>query len=559
VSFTIDGGALAADIERAFDRLAQFRFAEALWKRQLAVWSNDGGVQQKISNRLGWLSVLDFVKPHVDRIRGFADAIRTGGFTDVVLLGMGGSSLAPEVMRQVLGVAPGSPRFRMLDSVDPEAVRDAMSQASTSLFVFASKSGGTIEPNVMAAEARARVEAAGHTPWGSRVIAITDENTALHKRAIQERFREIFVNPADIGGRYSALSLFGLVPAALMGVDLNRLLDGARTMAEACRAEDPRTNPGLALGAVMGASAEAGRNKLTLIVPRQLESFGLWVEQLVAESTGKEGKGIVPIAGEPLDTKYGADRAAVAVSLGSEAPDAAAVARLRESGAPIVSLSVPDAFGLGAEFFRWEVATATAGWLLRINPFDEPNVQQAKDATRALLDVYQAQRRLPTPEPHTARDGVRLTFSESALQRLDTPSVESFVGLLGRGDYFGLLAFVSPENQDLAAALQRIRAEISRRSGCATMFGYGPRYLHSTGQLHKGGPPSGAFVIVMAPPVEELPIPGEPFSFGVLEQAQALGDFASLEKTGRRALLVQLPKPDAALLEATLLGESRRP
>lgn len=539
-------GALGAEIDRAFDRLSRFRFADALWNRELAVWTSDPGVQQKIANRLGWLTALEHVKRGLDRLRGFAEGVRAGGFTDVVLLGMGGSSLAPEVMRQVLGVAAGYPRFRMLDSVDPHAVRDAMAHAATSLFLFASKSGGTIEPNVMAAEARARVEKAGHTPWASRFVAITDENTALHQRALAERFRDIFVNPSDIGGRYSALSFFGLVPAALMGADVDRLLAGARAMSDACRATDPRANPGVALGAVMAASAAAGRDKLTLVVPPRLAAFGLWVEQLVAESTGKEGKGVVPIAGETPDATYGNDRAAVVVTVGQEAPDAGTVERLRASGAPIVTVHMDDSTALGGEFFRWEVATAAAGWLLGINPFDEPNVQQAKDATRGLLDTYGAQRRLPSPEPHAERGGIRLTLTDAAQQALNAPP-DRFLTALRPGDYFGLLPYVSPADAALATAFDRLRAEVARRTGCATMFGYGPRYLHSTGQLHKGGPATGVFVIVSAAPETDLPIPGEPFSFGVLEQAQALGDFASLERTGRRALLIQMPKPDAAM------------
>jgi glucose-6-phosphate isomerase len=565
VSTTYEPGSLAGEIERALERLTQFRFADALWARELAVWSSDASVQEKIAHRLGWLSVLDFVRPLVDRVRGFGALVREEGFSDVVLLGMGGSSLAPEVMRQVVGGALGYPRFHMLDSVDPDAVRDAMSQAATSLFVVASKSGGTIEPNVMMAEARARVEAAGHTEWGTRFVAITDENTALHRRAAEARFRDIFVNPADIGGRYSALSLFGLVPAALMGADLNRLLDGARAMADACRVTDARANPGLALGAVMAASAEAGRDKLTLVSPPRLASFGLWVEQLVAESTGKQGKGIVPITGETADSTYGRDRSAVVIALDDDPVDLTQVERLRASGAPIATVRMNDVYSLGGEFFRWEVATASAGWLLRINPFDEPNVQQAKDATRALLDQFVAERRLPSPEPHGSRHGARLTLSDAAQQELGSASPDQFLSLLRPGDYFALLAFVPPEASSFAARFDHLRSHVAQRSGCATMFGYGPRYLHSTGQLHKGGPNSGVFVVVTTEPDEDLPIPGEPFSFGVLEQAQALGDFASLDKTGRRALLIQLPRPDAdffgtiadVLLGATPRGESQ--
>jgi hypothetical protein len=449
----------------------------------------------------------------------------------------------------------------MLDSVDPDAVREAMANAATSIFVVASKSGGTIEPNTMLAEARARVEAAGHSQWGARFVAITDENTALHKRATESGFRDIFINPADIGGRYSALSLFGLVPAALMGADVGRLLDGARAMADACRTTDPRTNPGLTLGALMAASAEAGRDKLTLISPPRLESFGLWVEQLVAESTGKEGKGIVPITGETSDAAYGRDRTAAVIALDGDVVDATQVERLRASGAPIATLAMPGVYALGAEFFRWEVATATAGWLLRINPFDEPNVQQAKDATRALLDQYVAHRRLPSPEPHGARNGARLTLSDAAQQALGSAAPDQFLSLLRPGDYFALLGFLSPDASSVAARFARLRSDVAQRTGCATMFGYGPRYLHSTGQLHKGGPNSGVFVVVTAAPEEDLPIPGEPFSFGVLEQAQALGDFASLDKTGRRALLIQLPRPDADFFGSiadVLLGATPR-
>jgi glucose-6-phosphate isomerase/transaldolase/glucose-6-phosphate isomerase len=543
-SFSIEPGNVASQIDAAYAQLEQLQFADALWSRRLDVWTSDPAIQQKIAQRLGWLSVLDFVTPQIDRLRGFAEGVRGEGFTDVVLLGMGGSSLAPEVMHQILGVAPGWPRFRMLDSTDPIAVREAMSHAESSLFILASKSGTTIEPNVMAAEASRRIEAAGHGPWGSRFVAITDENTALHRRALAERFRNIFVNPSDIGGRYSALSFFGLVPASLMGVDLDRLLSSARAMADACRAADPRGNPGLALGALMGAAAQTGRDKLTLVVPDRLASFGLWVEQLVAESTGKEGKGIVPIANESPLARYGDDRAAVAVHKGEEAPDAFIVERLRASGAPLAMLRMPDAAALGAEFFRWEVATAAAGRLLDINPFDEPNVQQAKDATMALLSTYVAEQRLPFPEPHASRNGVRLTLSQAALERLGSETPERFLRVMSAGDYFGLLAYLPPDDGSWKAALARFRAGVGARTNCATMLGYGPRYLHSTGQLHKGGPPTGVFVIVTVTHTEDLPIPGEPYSFGVLEMAQALGDFTSLDRAGRRVLHVHLPSFD---------------
>jgi glucose-6-phosphate isomerase len=293
-AFTIVPRSLRNEFDEACARLDSVRFASALWSRQLDVWNADPRTRSLIANRLGWLQAIEFVTPLVPRLRGFADSVARDGFTDVLLLGMGGSSLAPEVMRQVLS-SDRTLRFRVLDSVDPDAVRSAMSRARDTLFVLASKSGSTIEPNVMAEEAKRRVIAEGHANWGSRFVAITDQDTALHRRAVGEQFRDVFVNPADIGGRYSALSLFGMVPAALMGLDIDALLNGARAMEQACRNERAADNPGLALGALLGAGARSGRDKMMLWVPSHLQSFGLWVEQLVAESTGKHGKGLVPI------------------------------------------------------------------------------------------------------------------------------------------------------------------------------------------------------------------------------------------------------------------------
>ena len=537
----MDPATIASPLEQAFRRLSRAEFSEALWSRRLDVWLDDPTTRKVIANRLGWIGAVEFVTPHLPRLRDAAASVRADGFTDVVLLGMGGLSLAPEVLRRVIGVAPGFPRFRVLDSVDPDAVREALEPAATSLFVLASKSGTTIEPNVMAAEAQRRIRAAGIAEPGSRFIAITDEGTALHQRAQQERFRDVFINPTDIGGRYSALTFFGLVPAALMGIDLEALLAPAREMTTACRETDPRTNPGLALGAMMAAAASVGRAKLTLLLPEPLEPFGLWVEQLVAESTGKQGKGVVPIAGESPEAPFGQDRAFVAVEMNGIGAPAATIERARSTGAPGFRLEMPTALALGAEFFRWEVATATAGFLLDINPFDEPNVQQAKDATRVLLSAYTSQGRLPIPEPHAALDGARVTLSHAAQEALGGASPTSFLRMLGPGDYFGLLVYLPPDDSPFAAPLDDFRAAVGTRSGCATMLGYGPRYLHSTGQLHKGGPNSGVFVIVTAAVAVDLDIPGEPYSYGVLEMAQAAGDFQSLDRAGRRAVHLHLP------------------
>lgn len=551
-TYCLDAGPLATAFEQAAAWLADTRFADALWQRRLDVWEVDAAARRAIANRLGWLGALDFVTPHVDRIRRTAASVCDAGFTDVLLLGMGGSSLAAEVLRHVLGVAPGYPRFRMLDSIDPDAVRAAMDRAPSTLFMLASKSGGTIEPNAMAAEARRLVEAAGHVPYGSRFIAITDEHTVLHRRAIDDRFREVFLNSSDIGGRYSALSFFGLVPAALMGADLEPLLAAARGMEQACRRADVTANPGLALGAFMAAGAGCGRDKLTLLVADRLASLGLWIEQLVAESTGKRGKGIVPITGEPDDAPFGPDRMAVAVSVGSERPSETVLARARAAGTPLLEIEMPGATAIGAEFLRWEVATAAAGALLRINPFDEPNVQEAKDATRALLDSYGATGRLPIPHAQATVEGAALALTGRAEQAIVSRSPLAFLALIAPGDYFALLAYLPPGDPRFATVLQEFRAEVSRRAGCATMAGYGPRYLHSTGQLHKGGADNGVLLIVTAEPAPDLPIPGHPFSFGTLELAQAVGDFQSLDRIGRRALHLHLPRRDPELLRHVL-------
>ena len=538
----IDPGNIEVALEHAYRRLEQCRFADALWTRRLEVWSADRGVQRQIANRLGWLDVSAIVSPHLPRLRAFAESIRDSGVSDIILLGMGGSSLAPEVLRAVIGVAPGFPRFQVLDSVDPDAVRAAMARPATSLFVLASKSGSTIEPNSIAAEAERRVREAGVIEPGSHFVAITDEATALHRRALDQRFREVFINPADIGGRYSALSFFGMVPAALMGIDTHALLSSARAMADACHTDDPRRNPGLALGAVIAAAALSGRDKLTLCLPPRLESFGWWVDQLVAESTGKQGKGIIPISGEAGDVALGDDRVIVRTALGGEPHWSGDVLGERAAHVPTISIDMPDLAALGAEFFRWETATATAGLLLGINPFDEPNVQQAKDATRVLLSTYSAQGRLPVPEPDAAFEGVRMTLTDAARQAAAGPL--TFLRLLRQPDYFGLLAYLPPDAEAFAHVMQELRHDVATKTGCATMFGYGPRYLHSTGQLHKGGPNTGVFMIVTADVAPDLPIPGAPYSFGVLELAQAIGDFESLNRTGRRALHLHLGRRD---------------
>jgi glucose-6-phosphate isomerase len=534
--------------------------AAALWRRDPSLWSDDPATQLKIANRLGWLSSPALMADSLERLRTFAAGVWRDGFTHVVLLGMGGSSLAPEVLRAVIGAAPGSPTLHMLDSTDPAAVRAAATPPEQTLYLVASKSGTTIEPNALAAHFRTHLESVV-ARWADHFVAITDEGTELAQRARVEGFRDVFINPSDIGGRYSALSYFGFVPAALMGQDLDALAGWGLAMLSAAepRGADTLSNPAAALALVIGAAALTGRDKLTLVVPPALEAFGLWVEQLIAESTGKQGKGVIPIAGEAVGPAehYGEDRLFVRLSVrGATEVLANSTDNVRSTYVdqallgPSVEIELPEATALGAEFMRWEIATAILGAMFRINPFDEPNVQQAKDATRVLLDTYKTKGRLPAPAPdRTLPDGVSLKLSQAARTKLGAGDADAIITLIEEGDYFALLAYVGPD-EAIASELQAFRHAVRDRTRAATMFGYGPRYLHSTGQLHKGGPNTGVFVLLTADPDQDVAIPGEGFSFGTLELAQALGDFASLDATNRRALHVHLPRQDPALVRA---------
>jgi glucose-6-phosphate isomerase len=544
-TFAVDPGPLAHAYDQHCQHLDSIGAAEALWQERLDFCPGDPEARLSIANRQGWLRALDTVEFALPRLRTFAATVRDQGYERVVLMGMGGSSLAPEVLRHVVGVAPGFPRFVMVDTVNPVAVRRILGDRARTLYVVASKSGTTIEPMSLAAEARRVSEPAGG--WGPHAVAITDPDTHLHREAIRERFRDVFINPPDIGGRYSALSLFGMVPAALMGADLDGLVASGRAMERACRQPAAAGNAGLALGALMAAATMAGRDKLTLLLPPAFAAFGMWVEQLVAESTGKRGTGVVPVTGEPATAAFGPDRFFVEVTFAGEPPDPAPVARARAAGAPRMSIEVPRAIDLAAEFLRWEVATAIAGLFLRVNPFDEPNVQQAKDATKALLADYTRDGRLTFPQPHVVVGDARLTFSGAVATNAGTDA-PSAIGAVRTGDYLALLAYVPPDDPSWAAALDRARSALAHTTGVVTTAAYGPRYLHSTGQLHKGGPNTGVFVVIAADTGADLPVPGQPFSFGVLEAAQALGDFQSLGQEGRRAVYVRLSKSDPAVL-----------
>lgn len=529
-------GELLEDVESALAGIGQQDLVGRIWRRDHTVWKPD---PTEISNRLGWLNVTDTMRKQVPMLEEFASEIRHAGSRHVVLLGMGGSSLGPEVLRQTFGSREGCPELIVLDSTAPAWVRsvtEAISPAHT-LFLVSSKSGSTIEPLSFYAHFRSLVEeTVGREKAGQNFIAITDSGTPLEKLAREQGFRRAFLNPPDIGGRYSVLSYFGLVPAALMGIDINSLLDRADRMREDCASHvPPHENPGAWLGAVISSLALRGRDKLTLVTSPSIESFGLWVEQLLAESAGKENTGIIPVAGEPLTHlegphqgvagPYGRDRLFIYLRLeGDDNTSAdAAIEGLRSSGQPVARLDMGDKHDLGAEFFRWEFATAVAGSMLGIHPFDQPDVQGAKDMTDSVLQEYRASGSLP-PAPRREEAGV---------------SVTDLLSQARPGDYLAIMAYLHPTTE-VDEALAHLRRVALERYNVATTLGYGPRYLHSTGQLHKGGPDTGLYLQLTADHHRDLPIPGQPYTFGTLADAQAMGDLRALQSVGRRVARLHL-------------------
>ena len=517
-----------------------------LWRKDAALWKGEEAHRKVIKNALGWLGIVDTMIGVEGELMSYAAGLARGGdFRHVVLCGMGGSSLCPEVLRRTFGRREGFPELLVLDSTDPDAVADLRDRVdpARALFVIATKSGTTTEPLMFYRYWFDQVARAKDNP-GDNFIAITDPGTKMEEDARRDRFRRVFLNPPDIGGRYSALSYFGMVPAALMGLDLPKLLDRAERVVHACAQVVPAAeNPGARLGAILAECAQAGRDKLTVVADPRIESFGLWVEQLVAESTGKEGKGIVPVAGEPLGppSVYGDDRLFVSIAIGRlEGETETRLKALEAAGHPVVYRTLTDAYDLAEEFFLWELATAFAGWRLGINPFDQPNVQESKDATRELLEAFRGAGRLPEQAAHAADGPLTLYAADGSLPAGPlAEALRAHLGRAGAGDYVALLGYVeeTPEHDRL---LGRIRAHLRDATRCATTTGYGPRFLHSTGQLHKGGPDSGVFLQLTAADARDLEIPGEPFTFSVLKQAQALGDFRSLSTRGRRAARLDL-------------------
>jgi len=508
-------GPLDDAVRRRIQVLEESRIVERIWTRDPTVWHPDPSTPE-IAHRLGWLTVIDEMRPHVAELGRFADEVRRR-FDRVVLCGMGGSSLAPEVLWRTLGRKAGFPTLTLLDTTEPGTIQAVGSgrKLATTLFVISSKSGTTQETACLF---RYFWEVTGEN--AAQFVAITDPGTLLARLAAERGFLRAFLNPEDIGGRYSALSYVGLVPAALIGGELPALLDAGSKMAAACRAPAAADNPGAWLGAVLSEAALAGRDKLTLLLSPAVASLGLWVEQLVAESTGKGGKGLVPVVEDSLSPPdvYGSDRLLVVVRLADEdraAGVAKALDRLRRTGHPVLEFDLPDRTAVAAEFFRWEFATAVACAVLGVNAFDQPNVAESKENTRRLL------------AEGISRSGVATRQQLTALLRGVRP-----------GDYLAVLAYV-PVSAANDRRLARLARDLSARVRAPVTVGYGPRYLHSTGQLHKGGPGTGRFVVVSGASTTTVAIPGEPFDFGTLFLAQAEGDLGALARRGRPVVRVE--------------------
>jgi transaldolase/glucose-6-phosphate isomerase len=552
--------ALAKSVQANIDDWRAAGKVRRLWQGDASLWT---GTDE--ANWLGWLGITKKQIANANNLRRLAEEVKLEAFTDILLLGMGGSSLCPEVLEKTFGRIAGFPQLHVLDSTDPAQIKAIESQVAlaTTLFVVSSKSGTTLEPNIYKQYFFERVkQVVGAERVGNHFIAITDPGSKMQQVAEADRFRHIFYGDPSIGGRYSALSNFGIVPAALMGLDTTRFLERTEEMVEACGASVPvDENPGVALGIVLGTAAKNGRDKATIIASPGISDLGAWLEQLLAESTGKQGHGIVPVDRERLGRPdvYGNDRIFAYVRLDS-APDAtqdAEVAALEQAGQPVVRISLADIYDLGQEFFRWEIATAVAGSIIGINAFNQPDVEASKIATRNLTAEYEKTGSLPAEKPIFDNGEIRL-FTDpknaDALAKAEGKG-SSLVGYLREhlnrlagGDYFALLAFI-PMNSEHEARLQEIRHGLRDKKRVATCLGFGPRFLHSTGQAYKGGPNSGVFLQVTCDNAVDLPVPGQKYTFGVVKAAQARGDFQVLADRGRRALRVHLGKDVKAGLE----------
>ena len=524
---------------------------QRVWSRDASVWTSADE-----DRWLGWLAITDDQIAQLESLQKAAAEIKAEGFAHVLLLGMGGSSLCPEVLRLTFGRIPGYPELHILDSTDPAQIRSVEKRLdfARTLFIVSSKSGTTLEPNIFKQYFYERVKTLlGAAEAGRRFIAVTDPGSNMQRVAERDGFRKIFFGVPEIGGRYSALSAFGMVPAAIMGLDVARFLRATKEMVDACGPDVPAAeNPGVVLGTVLGVLANGARDKVTIVASPGIGDLGAWLEQLLAESTGKIGKGLIPVDGEPLGAPadYGTDRIFAYLRLES-APDAAqdaAVDALERAGQPVVRIAVEEPYRLGAEFFRWEMATAVAGAIIGINPFNQPDVEASKVATRRLTEEYERTGTLPQEQPFFQADGISLFANAPNAAALESAagsdrSLDAYIAAhlrrLAAGDYFALLAYIEMKEAH-AESLQRMRRVVRDARHAATCVGFGPRFLHSTGQAYKGGPNSGVFLQITCDEAADLQVPGQKYTFGIVKAAQARGDFEVLAERGRRALRVHL-------------------
>jgi len=526
-----------------------------LWQQDASLWTNEDEAKW-----LGWLGVTDEQLANAAKLKALADEVKSGGFSDILLLGMGGSSLCPEVLALTFPQTSGFPRLHILDSTDPAQIKSIEKKIdlAKTLFIVSSKSGSTLEPNIYKQYFFERVQQTVGTDKdkdqaGSRFIAITDPGSKMQLVAERDRFRHIFYGLPSIGGRYSALSNFGMVPAAAMGLDTGKFIERTKEMVEACKPPVPvEQNPGVMLGLILGTAAKLGRDKITLIASPGISDLGAWLEQLIAESTGKLGKGIIPVDREEIGAPdvYGNDRIFAYVRL-ETTPDAAqdaGVAALENAGYPVVRIAVADIYNLGQEFFRWEIATAVAGSILGINAFNQPDVEASKIVTKQLTSAYENTGSLPPEKPILEEAGFKLFTDDKNAAALaqsigSDRSLKNYLrahlARLGVGDYFAVLGYVEM-NAEQESLLQDLRMAVRDRKRVATCLGFGPRFLHSTGQAYKGGPNSGVFLQVTCDDAQDLPVPGQKYTFGVVKAAQARGDFQVLADRNRRALRVHL-------------------
>jgi glucose-6-phosphate isomerase len=531
---------------------------QRLWQRDASLWTGDDEAKW-----LGWLDITEYQIAHPIELRNLAKEVWSAGFKDILLLGMGGSSLCPEVFRMTFGKIAGYPDLHVLDSTDPAQVKEFENKIdlARALFIVSSKSGSTLEPNIFKQYFFERTkQAVGADKAGSHFIAITDPGSKMQQVAEGDRFRHIFFGRPSIGGRYSALSNFGMVPAAAMGVDAKKFLDRTQEMVRACGAEAPvEENPGAVLGIVLGTAARSGRDKVTIITSPDISDLGAWLEQLLAESTGKVGKGIIPVAREELagPEVYGNDRvfAYIHTEHAIDVKQDAKVAALEKAGHAVLRISMADIYDLGAEFFRWEIATAVAGSILGINAFNQPDVEASKIATRNLTTEYEKTGSLPAEKPVVEDDGIKLFTDEknaAELARLAGGDkslagyLKAHLGRIGAGDYFAVLGYIQM-NGAHEKSLQAIRHAMRDKKHVATCLGFGPRFLHSTGQAYKGGPNSGVFLQITCEDAVDLPVPEQKYTFGIVKAAQARGDFQVLAERGRRALRVHLHDVESGL------------